>query len=228
MAAQSCSSGIIFDLDGTLWDSIDTVVASWNSVLMNEGYDFRVSRKELLPHIGKPMDVVVAHTLYRIPESKRSDVASLCCEYECEYLSLHGGILYPRLIETLETLARRYFLSIVSNCQLGYIEAFVSAHSLGNFFLDTECWGRTGLNKEDNIGLIVERNKLEKAVYVGDTDGDRIAAERSGVEFIYATYGFGEVDGADYSIADLSELPRVIDTILSSGCQANPSGSCVD
>jgi len=164
--------------------------------------------------MGKPMDVISKDFFHFIPDRKRPFIAAMCFEYECEYLSIHGGRLYPGLVETLETLRRHYHLSIVSNCQKGYIEAFTVAHSLSEYFSDTECWGRTQLSKSENIKQVVERNKLVHAVYVGDTDSDRIASKDSGVEFIYASYGFGDVHDAKYSISAIAELPQMIDGIL--------------
>ncbi|EGW40234.1 putative hydrolase [Desulfosporosinus sp. OT] len=58
------------------------------------------------------------------------------CETEQVYLEEHGGMLYPKLEETLETLAQNYKLFIVSNCQDGYIQAFFKAHSLDKYFSD--------------------------------------------------------------------------------------------
>ena len=49
-------------------------------------------------------------------------------------------------------------------------------------------------DKGSNIRLCVERNALDRAVYVGDTEGDLNSSRKAGTDFIYAEYGFGEVD----------------------------------
>ena len=51
-----------------------------------------------------------------------------CCEQENIYLAEHGGILYPKLEETLQKLSEKYPLFIVSNCQDGYIQSFYSGN----------------------------------------------------------------------------------------------------
>ena len=102
-----------------------------------------------------------------------------------------------------------YKLFIVSNCIDGYIESFLRTSGLSNYFLDFECNGRTKLRKGENIELIIKRNNLKNAIYVGDTMGDKEAARYAKVPFVYASYGFGEVDEYDYlinSISDLGEL----------------------
>ncbi|MDE7279616.1 MAG: HAD hydrolase-like protein, partial [Oscillospiraceae bacterium] len=83
---------------------------------------------------------------------------------------------------------------IVSNCQSGYIETFLEYHKLGKYFADFECPGGTGFAKAENIRIVMERNGLEKAVYVGDTQGDLDASDSAGIPFIHAAYGFGNVD----------------------------------
>lgn len=76
-----------------------------------------------------------------------------CGEYENEYLSGHGAVLYPGVEETFARLKEKYELYIVSNCQSGYIEAFLSYYKLGKYISDIECYGNNEKQKEDNIAL---------------------------------------------------------------------------
>lgn len=109
----------------------------------------------------------------------------------------------------LESLSQKYKLFIVSNCQEGYIEAFYNYHQLETYFIDYENPGRTGLSKGENIKLIIERNQLKSPVYIGDTLGDQQAAKAAGIPFVYANYGFGEVEEYDYIIHSLRELQTI-------------------
>lgn len=81
----------------------------------------------------------------------------------------------------------------MSNCQSGYIEAFLEYYKINDYIEDIECFGNNDLPKWDNIALIIKRNNLKNPVYVGDIDNDRIAAGKAGADFIYAEYGFGDV-----------------------------------
>ena len=92
-----------------------------------------------------------------------------------------GRNLYPDLEETLEKLSKQYHLYIVSNCQTGYIEDFISCSGTWSFFEDFECFGNTGKAKGENIRLLVRRSGLDSAVYVGDTQGDYNSMENSEV-----------------------------------------------
>ncbi|MEK3699049.1 hypothetical protein NYE33_18925 [Paenibacillus sp. FSL R10-2199] len=57
----------------------------------------------------------------------------------------------------------------------------------------------------------MERNHLSSPVYVGDTEGDRRAAEITGIPFVYASYGFGEVSSYDYVIDRLDGFLGLFD-----------------
>lgn len=74
------------------------------------------------------------------------------------------------------------------------------------YIRDHECFGNTGMNKGENIKLLLERNNLDDAVYVGDTQGDYEAAVFAGIPFIFAGYGFGSVENYHTAINDIKEL----------------------
>lgn len=200
------TDGLIFDMDGTLWDSTAAIVDSWNVVFEKLGLEYRTTVSDVDAQMGKPMTDIFAALLPDQPKEVLETVEKECCAYENEHLSVHGGVLYPNLEETLRTLSEKVPLFIVSNCQDGYIEAFFASHKLGYLFKDYECWGRTLLSKAENIKLVVERNGLKAPVYVGDTALDGISSREAGVPFVHAAYGFGSTDDCDASINTAPEL----------------------
>lgn len=202
--------GIIFDLDGTLWDSTSGVVDSWNKTL--DKYD-EVTKRITIDDMKGVMGLVVKDIagifFPHLEEHRRLEIINDCCKNECKYLEKRGAVLYDKLEETLKDLSKRYKLFIVSNCQCGYIESFFKAHGLNRYFKDYENSGRTGLTKGENIKLIVERNNLKSSVYVGDTVMDQKAARFAGIPFIYARYGFGQATDYDYVIDSFDELSKI-------------------
>ncbi len=66
--------------------------------------------------------------------------------------------------------------------------------------------GRTGMDKGKSIKLLMERNGVQNAVYVGDTEGDENAARYAGIPFIWASYGFGKAKSPDKVIGSIREL----------------------
>ena len=123
-------------------------------------------------------------------------------------------MLYPELEATLAKLKKDYPLYIVSNCQSGYIEAFLDHYGFGHYFEDIECFGNNGLQKGENIRRLAERNKLTDAVYVGDIQGDYDATMEAGFMFIHAAYGFGKINAETPVIREFRELPDVMKTVI--------------
>ena len=156
----------------------------------------------------------VSQSMTEISEKEQETLLAECCRIENDYLREHGGVLYPDLEDTFKELKKTYELYIVSNCQKGYIEAFLDHYHFWDYFSDIECYGNNLLQKGDNIRLLADRNHLEEAVYVGDIQGDYDASRKAGVGFIHAAYGFGIVPEAQYKIQSFSELvtKRVAET----------------
>lgn len=203
--------GIIFDLDGTLWDSTTEVAKTWSYVISK----YNLNRKEitvedLKPCMGKLLNEIAEILLPNLDEEMQMKIMNECYKYENEYLAKYGATLYDNLEETLKVLVKDYKLFIVSNCQDGYIESFFKSHGLNKYFIDYECPGRTGLPKAENIKLIVERNNLKNPVYVGDTQGDANSAKLANVPFIYAEYGFGEVKDFQDKIESFENILKII------------------
>ena len=207
--------GIIFDMDGTLWDSAKAVAESWTEVVAREYTPERVITEDEIKRVmGLTMDKLAAQIFPELSESRRLQLLDVCGREENEYLRTHGAIVYPKVEETFQRLKEKYHLYIVSNCQSGYIEAFLEYYGYGRYIEDIECYGNNGLVKGDNIRKVVERNYLTKAVYVGDIQGDYDASMQAGVEFIHAGYGFGTVDANVQEITAFEELPKVVESVL--------------
>lgn len=207
--------GIIFDMDGTLWDSAEGVAGSWTKVVREDYPDFpEITKEDIQAVMGKTMDVIAKILFHGLPEAEQMQLLDRCGEYENDYLAEHGGILYPDVEETLKILKEHYNLYIVSNCQSGYIEAFLQFYDFENYFEDIECYGNNQLGKGDNIRLVVERNHIDRAVYLGDIQGDYDAATEAGIAFIHAAYGFGTINREVPHIDSFRELPQAVKNIL--------------
>ncbi|WP_261178426.1 HAD family hydrolase [Anaerobacillus sp. CMMVII] len=204
---------IIFDLDGTLWDSSEQVLMIWNQVIKKyEGLN-EITKEQLAGCMGLQSKEIGVKLYPSLDIEKQAEILRECHELECPFLAEHGATLYPNVEEVLQVLSEKFKLFIVSNCQNDYIEAFFQAHKLEKYFIDYEHPGRTGLSKGENIKLIIERNQLKKPIYVGDTEGDQTGARVAGVPFVYASYGFGKATEYDYIINHFLELPRVLESM---------------
>lgn len=203
---------VLFDLDGTLWDSTPQITASWDLALAPHG--ICLTLEQVRGIMGKTADEIAAVLFPNASPRRQKELFDACSAAELAYLGTHSGTVYPRLEETLRALSGEYTLGIVSNCQEGYIETFLACTGLGSYFSDLECAGRTGLSKGENIRLVLERGGLAPAVYVGDTQSDLAAANAAGVPFIHAAYGFGRVDPALPAIHAPAELPALVRALI--------------
>lgn len=192
--------GIIFDVDGTLWDSTDVVAIAYNLIL--EKYtDTRVDGARLKQLFGKPMDVIFQSLIPDATEEERKDIVEQCLIAEEEQIEEKHPEPYDGVKEMLQILSEKYPLFIVSNCQCGYIEQFLRLTGNEKYITDTLCFGQTGTSKGQTILKLMEKNNLKHPVYVGDTQGDADACKEAGIPFIFAEYGFGSVKEADGRIA---------------------------
>ena len=181
---------VIFDMDGTLWDSVDEIVESWNKTCP----EMHIRREQLIGLMGKTMDCFARELLP-----------------EYEYLSHVGATLYGDVRKVFERLrGMGYEIGIVSNCQAGYIEVFLEYYHLGDLVADIECYGNTQQQKDVNLKALIERNHYETYYYLGDTQGDYNACQKAGVPFLFAAYGFGTVDAQVPQVESLEQLPEVM------------------
>lgn len=208
-------TGIIFDLDGTLWNTSETIVPIWNEVLKSHSEtDKQLTVAEMNSYMGKTLEQIARLMLPKLDLENAMTIVYECCDVERDYLRKVGGKLYDNLAETLKPLKEKYSLYIVSNCQDGYVQAFLDFHGFNEIFDDFEMSGRTKKSKGENIKMIIERNNLDKAVYVGDTQGDYDAAKEASVPFVFAEYGFGSVENAKYFIKEFCELSSVAEQVF--------------
>ena len=198
---------VIFDMDGTLWDSVDEIVESWNKTCP----EMHIRREQLIGLMGKTMDCFARELLPEYEMDQAMEIIHACERDGNEYLSHVGATLYGDVRKVFERLrGMGYEIGIVSNCQAGYIEVFLEYYHLGDLVADIECYGNTQQQKDVNLKALIERNHYETYYYLGDTQGDYNACQKAGVPFLFAAYGFGTVDAQVPQVESLEQLPEVM------------------
>ena len=205
------NKGIIFDMDGTLWDAGASIAEAWNIVMQRRSLEKKdFTADDIHSIMGKTIDGIADTLFGEYSREERMDITRECLVYENEYLAEHGGELYERLEEVLQELSGEYPLYIVSNCEKGYIEGFLEYYDFGKYFKDFESHGNTGLPKGKNIRLVAERNELTDVVYIGDIQSDYNASREAGVGFIHAAYGFGIINEEVPKVSCMAEVPKAV------------------
>lgn len=204
---------LIFDLDGTLWDAAEACTMAWNKSFKELGHAHQIDAAAVRAVSGLRVETIFRDYFGFIPAEQHKALLDSYKANEAVFVRKMGGELFPHVKEILAALRNRYPLFVVSNCLAGYIENFLAFHQLQDLFTDFECSGRTGLPKSENIRLLVERNKLQHPVYIGDTVWDQEAAGKAGVPFVYAAYGFGAVESPERTINKITELPALLQAV---------------
>ena len=93
---------LIFDLDGTLWDSAGPVAESWNEVFQREMPGLPLLTTDDIHSVMGMTMKEIGQTLYAdINIPNREAIFDQCCNYEVEYLYSHCGTLYPDFRSTM-------------------------------------------------------------------------------------------------------------------------------
>ena len=203
---------IIFDIDGTLWDSRALIAEGYNIQLRKEGlHHLQTNAEVLLKLFGRTMSDIADNLFPEFSPQERYALMDRCIESEDAYLNEHpcDTIAYPDIQPTMEQLAKKHRLFIVSNGQKGYPQ--LAARKLGVAHLITGylSYGDTGTEKGETIRTLMKTHSITDAVYVGDTQGDYEATRDAVTAFIWADYGFGKPEfchGTIHCFKDLLTL----------------------
>ena len=200
---------IIFDIDGTLWDSRALIAEGYNIQLRKEGlHHLQTNEDVLLRLFGRTMSDIADNLFPDIAPQERYALMDRCIASEDAYLEGHpcDTIAYPDIRSTMEQLAQKHRLFIVSNGQKGYPQLAARKLKVDHLICGYLSYGDTGTHKGQTIRILMEDNSIESAVYVGDTQGDYEATVDAGIDFIWADYGFGKPEACVATIHCFKDL----------------------
>lgn len=206
--------GVIFDLDGTLWEVADATYESANKVARK--YNLKEISKDVVSSVFGKNKIEAARTYFPYLDIEKAlELEEEITSININYLARHGGDLYPNLKETLDALKEKYDLFIVSNSgNIKYVETFITSSGLGNYFKDFMAASYINITKAEAIKKIISLYNLEQAVYVGDTKYDLNASCVAKITFIHARYGFDKNLKTKYYINSFHELPKVLEKVF--------------
>ena len=197
---------IIFDMDGTLWDAVDTYTESWNIVFGDLGIDKTVDRDELAKMVGWEGKKVWNAIMPGYSVEKQEEIYAKVNDVRKVLLPQKGGVLYDGVKEGLAQLATQYQLYIVSNCAKGIIRLFIDWAGIDEHIIDEIAYGINYMPKHHNIKLPIDKHHLKNPVYVGDTEGDGQQSRLAGLPFVFVSYGFGATDDHDVRFDSFTEF----------------------
>lgn len=202
---------IIFDLDGTLWEVVDTTWKSVQEVVWKYPFLKDISKETIRFGMGKTLEECAELYMPDVKSDVRLTIMYEMLNRNVEKLKEIGGNLYEDVSEVIQRLSQNYFLAIVSNCADGYIESFLSTSHLEKYFGDFIAASKEKITKGEAIRRVIGRNGIDQAIYVGDTLKDLEASKEAHVPFVHASYGFQKDLDTKYAIDTLKELELLLD-----------------
>jgi len=193
---------LIFDLDGTLWDALDTYLTSWNEGVKLENINRIFTRDDLHYVMGWERINVLDHMFPDVTRERQEEIYRTINECRLRLMPQIGGVLYEGVRDGLIRLSEKYKLFIVSNCPANLIVEFLKWADIEEYITDEMAHGVNSMPKHYNIKLLVDKHGLKSPVYIGDTLGDGLETRKAGLPFVLLTYGFGTTDDFDLKFDD--------------------------
>ena len=195
-------------MDGTLWDAVQTYTDAWNRFYERNGMVERTSKAELEGLMGMEEAQFLNVMLPELSPEARKEHYVKIVDIQYELIGSQGGHIYEGVLEGLELLSKKYPLFIVSNCPEHTIEHFIRFAGIQDLISDSIAHGQNHRPKHINIRELIRRHALRKALYIGDTEGDRIQSEKASVPFVFMEYGFGRATAFHRSFSSFSDFTR--------------------
>ncbi|ULB33564.1 MULTISPECIES: HAD family hydrolase [Proteiniphilum] len=197
---------LIFDMDGTLWDNVDTYAVSWTRGMKKMGYDKEVTREDILSQMGNEIGVMLKVLVPEWTKEEQNRLFHAVIESYQELVPTMKPVIFDGVTEGLELLSQRYRLFLLSNCEEGGLVNFMNHTKTEHLITDYMEHGMNMKPKHHNLKLMIEKNGLQAPVYIGDTDSDSRESAMAVVPFVFVTYGFGEAENFNLKFDTFPEL----------------------
>ena len=209
--------GILFDLDGTLLDTLQDLADAVNYMLRKFGCPER-SLEEIRAFVGNGAKRLVELSLPATPEAPDLEVALACFK---AYYGDHAQVKtcpYAGIPEALKELGEKYPLAIVSNKPDAAVKLLCRDYFPGIYALG-EAAGCPRKPAPDMLYKAMAAIGVQKAVYVGDSDVDVITAKGAGMECVSVLWGFRNREeiaaaGGSHFCEATEQLAEAIETLL--------------
>lgn len=206
-------TGILFDLDGTLLDTLEDLKDAVNYALTFHGYPTR-TLEEVRRFVGNGAARLMALS---VPEGMAYEPV---LETYRVYYQAHSQVKtapYPGILEALAKIREKYPIAIVSNKPDPAVKILCK-----DFFGDIYALGETPdcprKPAPDMLYKAMKELGIDRFVYVGDSDVDVVTAHGAGAKCVSVLWGFRDEDeiraaGGEFFCRDTAQLPALIDRV---------------
>ncbi|WP_018921935.1 pyrophosphatase PpaX [Salsuginibacillus kocurii] len=205
-------NAVLFDLDGTLVDTNDLIIASFEHTLASYGYnDF--TKEDILSFIGPPLD----ETFRTIDHEQAEDMVATYREHNIAH---HDSLIkeYEGVLETVRTLyEQQYKLAIVTTKRERTAHMGLKAAGLAPYFETVVTWNDVKNTKPDPEPLNLAMEKLgvspRETAMVGDSHYDIVGAKNAGTQAVGVAWSIKGADHLQSYEPDvmLNHMPELLD-----------------
>ena len=209
---------IIFDLDGTLIDSVTDLAKSVNYTLAKLGLPLH-STEEIRGFVGDGVQKLIKRSLGQSHQENFADGFAIFMEH----YGLHctdNTLLYPGVAEILPRLASQYTLGVLTNKSLKFTEKILQYLEISAHFTEVLGGDSLPVKKPDPAGifLMADRWNIDPAkelIMVGDHATDIEVGQRAGCKTVFIAGTIGKKRGLtpDFIIESMPELPELLGRI---------------
>lgn len=192
-------AGILFDLDGTLLDTIPDLASSANAMRQDMGLP-PIAQDIIAAYVGQGVEQLVMRTLGHegVPTSVETVMRGLA-RYRDHYRRRNGDQSqpYPGVHAGLQAFrATGAKLAIVTNKDTEFTEPLLSRCGLSDYFDLVVCGDTCTQKKPHPMQLLFACGRLgirpDQALFVGDSINDALAAKAAGIPMLAVPYGYNE------------------------------------
>ena len=208
--------GILFDLDGTLLDTLQDLTDAVNYTMEQFGYPKRTDR-EVRSFLGNGARELIRRAM-GVEDCPAVDQALAVYIPYYNAHNLEKTKPYDGILEVLAYLGQKYPLAVVSNKPDAGTKALCAQFFPGVYSMGEHA-GCLRKPAPDMVYKAMAELGVEKCVYVGDSEVDVITAGKAGAPCISVLWGFRdkpeiEENGGKYFCEDPKELPKLVEEAI--------------
>lgn len=210
-------TGILFDLDGTLLDTLQDLADATNYALRQFGCPER-TLAEIRKFVGNGALNLMTQAL---PKDENAPTPEELLAVFKPYYESHCQIKtapYPGVVAALTAVAERYPVAIVSNKPNEAVKALCQEHFPGIYALGEtpDCPRKP---QPDMLYKAMALLGVDRCVYVGDSEVDILTAKNADIPCLSVLWGFRdrellEATGGSHFCSDAGDLPEILETII--------------
>lgn len=209
--------GVLFDLDGTLLNTLEDLKDAVNYVLKEYGFPQR-TLEQIRTFVGTGAKNLILKALPQGVEDAL--VEQVLADYQ-NYYNAHSQIKtcpYEGVVEALQKVAQKYPVAVVSNKPDVPVKLLCADYFPGVFALG-EVTGCPRKPAPDMLYKAMEKIGVDRCVYVGDSETDVQTAQNTGVPCLSVLWGFRdrnclEETGGKYFCEDPAKIPEMLEMMI--------------